>query len=284
MKKRWFSICHPDCLKSTAKFRLSSMIFDVLTIFPEFFVSPLQEGIIRRALQEGIIEVGVHNIREYALDRHRMTDDRPFGGGEGMVMKPEPLASCLKAALVGNVPTRVILLSPKGQVFTQATAQRLAAYSRLVFVCGRYEGVDERFRDKYVDEEVSIGDYVLTGGELAALVMMDAVSRLLPGVLGCEDSAAKDSFSCGLLKHTQYTRPRVFEGTAVPDVLLSGDHAAITRHRFVESVKITLERRPQLLAEVQFTAAERKILKKEELLSRIDTIVKEHRAESHSAG
>ncbi len=260
------------------------MIFDVLTIFPDFFVSPLQEGIIRRALQDGKIEVGVHNIRDYALDRHRMTDDRPFGGGEGMVMKPEPLADCLKAVLVGDMPTRVILLSPKGQLFTQATAHRLAAYSRLVFVCGRYEGVDERFREKYVDEEVSIGDYVLTGGELAALVVMDAVSRLLPGVLGCEDSAANDSFSCGMLKHTQYTRPRVFEGTAVPDVLLSGDHAAITRHRFIESVKITLERRPELLADVQFTAAERKILKKEALLSRIDTLVKEHRTEHHSAG
>jgi len=154
----------------------------------------------------------------------------------------------------------------------------------LVFVCGRYEGVDERFRDKYVDEEVSIGDYVLTGGELAALVVMDAVSRLLPGVLGCEDSATNDSFSCGLLKHTQYTRPRVFEGMAVPDVLLSGDHAAIARHRFVESVTITLERRPELLVEVQFSAAEQKILKKEKLLSRIDTIVKEHRPVPHSEG
>lgn len=277
-------ICRPDCLKSTAESGLPPMIFDVLTIFPDFFVSPLQEGIIQRALQDGKIEVGVHNIRDYALDRHRMTDDRPFGGGEGMVMKPEPLAECLKTVTAGDVPTRVILLSPKGTLFTQATAHRLTAYSRLVFVCGRYEGVDERFRVKYVDEEVSIGDYVLTGGELAALVLIDAVSRLLPGVLGCEDSAANDSFSCGLLKHTQYTRPRIFEGSAVPDVLLSGDHAAITRHRFVESVMITLERRPELLAEVQFTANERKILKKEALLSRIDTIVKEHRSELHSAG
>lgn len=259
--------------------------FDILTIFPDFFVSPLQEGIIRRALNEGRIDVGVHNIRDFALDRHSMTDDRPFGGGEGMVMKPEPLAECLKAVLVGDATTtRVVLLSPKGPLFTQAAAQRLAAYSRLVFVCGRYEGVDERFRDKYVDEEVSIGDYVLTGGELAALVVMDAVSRLLPGVLGCEDSATNDSFSCGLLKHTQYTRPRVFEGMAVPDVLLSGDHAAIARHRFVESVTITLERRPELLVEVQFSAAEQKILKKEKLLSRIDTIVKEHRPVPHSEG
>jgi tRNA (guanine37-N1)-methyltransferase len=260
------------------------MIFDILTIFPEFFISPLQEGIIRRALQDGKIGIGIHNIRDFAYDRHHMTDDRPFGGGEGMVMKPEPLTACLKAVHCEDAPTRVILLSPKGRQFTQQTAQQLTAYSRLVCICGRYEGVDERFRDKYVDEEISIGDYVLTGGELAALVVIDAVSRLLPGVLGCEDSATNDSFSCGLLKHAQYTRPRVFEGTAVPEVLLSGDHAAIARYRFVESVKMTLERRPELLAEMQFTTAERKILKKEELLSRIENIVKEHRAESPSAG
>lgn len=260
------------------------MIFDILTIFPDFFGSPLQEGIIRRALEDGKIRVGIHNIRNYALDRHRMTDDRPFGGGEGMVMKPEPLAECLKAVLAGDESSRVILLSPKGQRFTQQTAQRLAIFSRLVFICGRYEGVDERFRDKYVDEELSIGDYVLTGGELAALVVMDAVSRLLPGVLGCEDSAVNDSFSCGLLKHAQYTRPRIFEGTAVPEVLLSGDHAAISRYRFVESIKLTLERRPELLLDVTFTPAEQKILKKEGLLGRIETIVKEYRTEHISAG
>ena len=260
------------------------MVFDILTIFPEFFASPLQEGIIRRALEDGKISVGIHNIRDYAMDRHRMTDDRPFGGGEGMVMKPEPLAECLKAVCGGDASPHVILLSPQGQRFSQQTAQRLAAYPRLIFVCGRYEGVDERFRDKYVDEELSIGDYVLTGGELAALVVIDAVSRLLPDVLGCEDSATNDSFSCGLLKHGQYTRPRVFEGTVVPAVLLSGDHAAITRYRFIESVKITLERRPELLLARPFTPAEQKVLKKEGLLSRIETIVKEHRGELQRAG
>ena len=260
------------------------MVFDILTIFPDFFGSTLQEGMIRRALEDGKIQVGIHNIRDYALDRHRMTDDRPFGGGEGMVMKPEPLAECLKAALAGDESSRVILLSPKGQRLTQQVVQRLATSPRLVFICGRYEGVDERFRDKYVDEELSIGDYVLTGGELAALVVMDAVSRLLPGVLGCENSAVNDSFSCGLLKHAQYTRPRIFEGTAVPEVLLSGDHAAIGRYRFVESIKITLERRPELLLDVTFTPAEQKILKKEGLFGRIETIVKEYRTERISAG
>ncbi len=260
------------------------MIFDILTIFPEFFASPLQEGVIRRALMEGKIQVGVHNIRAFAVDRHQMTDDRPFGGGEGMVMKPEPLAACLKA--LGNRPaaSRVILLSPKGERFNQQAAQRLAEFEQLIFICGRYEGVDERFRDKYVDEELSIGDYVLTGGELAALVALDAISRLLPGVLGCEHSAPNDSFSCGLLKHKQYTRPRVFEGTAAPEVLLSGDHAAIARHRFVESVELTLERRPDLLHDVQFTPDERKILRKSGLLGRIETLVNSQRNDCRHEG
>jgi len=260
------------------------MVFDILTIFPDFFASPLQEGIIRRAIQDDKIRVAIHNIRDYALDKHHMTDDRPFGGGEGMVMKPEPLADCLKTVLDGEGSARVILLSPKGERFNQQTAQRLAGCPRLVFICGRYEGVDERFRDKYVDEELSIGDYVLTGGELAALVVLDAVSRLLPGVLGCGDSASNDSFTCGLLKHGQYTRPRVFEGTAVPEVLLSGDHAAISRYRFVETVRITLERRPELLRDARFTPAEQKILKKEGLLGRIETIVNTRRAEPHTPG
>ena len=161
------------------------MWFDILTIFPEFFVSPLNEGMVRRALCAEQIRVAVHNIRDHARDRHHMTDDRPFGGGEGMVMKPEPLAACLKAAVSEGPKPRVILLSPRGERFDQAAAARLAGEERLALVCGRYEGVDERFRSRYVDEELSIGDYVLTGGELAALVVLDAVTRLLPGVLGC---------------------------------------------------------------------------------------------------
>ena len=249
------------------------MFFDVLTIFPEFFDSPLQEGIVRRALKDGRAGVRVHNIREYATDRHRMTDDRPFGGGEGMVMKPEPLAACLQSARKAEIRSRVVLLSPVGPRFTQQTAERLADYDQLILVCGRYEGVDERFRELYVDEELSIGDYVLTGGELAALVVLDAVIRLLPGVLGCGESAINDSFSCGLLKHRQYTRPRVFEGMEVPDVLLSGDHAAVARHRLIESVTLTLQRRPDLLAAVTFSAAERKILRQAGLLAAVDGAV-----------
>jgi tRNA (guanine37-N1)-methyltransferase len=256
------------------------MLFSIITIFPDFFASPLQEGIVRRALNADKIQVGLHNIRDYALDRHCMTDDRPFGGGEGMVMKPEPLAACLKGVQQedGVSPTRVILLSPKGECFNQRQAQRLTEYQHLILICGRYEGVDERFRDKYVDEELSIGDYVLTGGELAALVVIDAVCRLLPGVLGCGDSATNDSFSRGLLKHSQYTRPRVFEETAVPAVLLSGDHAAINRHRLLESVKLTLERRPDLVAGVQFSSAEKKILKQAGLYNQVEAIAKKNGA------
>jgi tRNA (guanine37-N1)-methyltransferase len=246
------------------------MFFDFLTIFPEFFGSPLREGIVRRALNEGKIQVGVHNIRDFATDRHRMTDDRPFGGGEGMVLKPEPLAACLKSARKAGIHSRVVLLSPAGPRFDQQGAERLAGYDQLILVCGRYEGVDERFRTLYVDEELSIGDYVLTGGELAALVIMDTVIRLLPNVLGCGESAANDSFSCGLLKHRQYTRPRVFEGMGVPEVLLSGDHAAVARHRLLEAVELTLHRRPDLLATIAFTPAERKVLRQAGLLARVD--------------
>jgi tRNA (guanine37-N1)-methyltransferase len=255
------------------------MVFDILTIFPDFFVSPLQEGIVRRARNEGRIRVDIHNIRDFALDRHRMTDDRPFGGGEGMVMKPEPLAACLQSVRRPEGASRVILLSPKGTRFSQQVAERLTAYGQLILVCGRYEGVDERFRDRYVDEELSIGDYVLTGGELAALVIVDAISRLIPGVLGCGESATNDSFSCGLLKHRQYTRPRVFEGVPVPDILLSGDHAAIARHRLIESVALTLERRPELLAETRFSPVELKILRKAGLLEKVETQAKLHRCE-----
>lgn len=247
------------------------MRFSILTIFPDFFASPLGEGIVRRALGSGKIEVDIRNIRDHALDKHHMTDDRPFGGGEGMVMKPEPLAACLRAAAKEDTTRRVILLSPKGERFNQRQAERLTAYGQLMLICGRYEGVDERFRSLYVDEELSIGDYILTGGELAALVVMDAVCRLLPGVLGCGDSAANDSFSRGLLKHAQFTRPQVFEGLAVPEILLSGDHAAIARYRLVESVRLTLERRPDLLADVRFTPDEVKILRREGLYDRVKT-------------
>jgi tRNA (guanine37-N1)-methyltransferase len=236
------------------------MQFDILTIFPDLLVSPLQEGILRRAIGQGKISVTLHNIRDFALDKHQMTDDRPFGGGEGMVMKAEPLASCLRSVQESATPGRVVLLSPRGKIFCQEIAERLTTMSRLVLVCGRYEGVDERFRQSLVDEEISIGDYILTGGELAAMVIVDAVTRLLPGVLGSEDSARNDTFSRGLLKHPQYTRPRDFEGMCVPGVLLSGDHAEIECYRFLESVRETLLHRPELLHKVRFTKKEKKLL------------------------
>ena len=244
------------------------MRFDILTIFPELFASPLQEGILRRALLADQIRVRLHNVRDWATDKHAMTDDRPFGGGEGMVMKPEPLAACLKD-VQKDAQGRVILLSPRGVPYSQQSAERLAGYEKLVLVCGRYEGVDDRFSRLYVDEELSIGDYILTGGELAAMVVVDSVTRLLPGVLGCEDSATNDTFSHGLLKHGHYTRPRQFEGLAVPEVLLGGDHARIEQYRFLESVRETLNRRPDLLVGIEFSAAEKKQLKKAGFLKQV---------------
>ena len=246
------------------------MRIDLLSIFPDFFTTPLNEGIIRRARQAQIIDIGIHNIRDHAEGRHQMTDDRPYGGGEGMVMKAEPLTACLRAVPSCGGKRRVILLSPRGVPFSQEQALRYAGHDQLILICGRYEGVDERFSERFVDEECSIGDYVLSGGELAALVVTDAVCRLLPGALGCADSAERDSFSRSLLKHNQYTRPPVFADLEVPAVLLSGDHAAVARHRFVESVRLTLARRPDLLAGLNLSREERKTLKEEGLLAQVE--------------
>ena len=243
------------------------MRFDILTIFPDFFTSPLAEGMIRRAVEDGLVAIQAHNIRDFATDKHAMTDDRPFGGGEGMVMKPEPLAAAvrwLRQDGSTGPAGKVVLLTPQGRTLDQQVAGRLAAEERLILVCGRYEGVDERFCQAMVDVELSIGDYVLTGGEPAALVLLDCLIRLLPGVLGCGDSAANDTFSAGSrggLKYPQYTRPRVFEGREVPEVLLSGDHAAIARWRLLEAVRRTGQRRPELLAAMEFSPAERKWLR-----------------------
>lgn len=245
------------------------MQFDILTIFPQLLESPLGEGIIRRAVASGKIRVNIHNIRDFAGGKHAMTDDRPFGGGEGMVMKPEPIAGALRAIEYNSPGSRVIFLSPQGRTYTQETAERLACHEHLILLCGRYEGVDERIRANFVDEEISIGDYILTGGELAAMVLVDSITRLLPGVLGCEDSAGNDTFSRGLLKNPQYTRPRDFEGLTVPEILLSGDHAAIAEWRLVASVIQTLEKRPDLLARAQLTEEDQTILKKYNLLDAV---------------
>ena len=245
------------------------MIFDIVTIFPDLLSSPLQEGIIRKARQEGKIEIRTTNIRDFADDKHATTDDRPFGGGEGMVMKVEPLAAAVDAARQQNSAAKVILLSPQGSRFDQAKAVQLAGESHLILVCGRYEGVDERFRSCYVDEELSIGDYILTGGELAAMVVVDAVTRLLDGVLGCRGSAENDTFSRPLLKHPQYTRPQQWKGMEVPAELLSGNHEEIANYRFLLSVRQTLNRRPDLLRGIQFSTAEEKLLRRHDLLASV---------------
>jgi tRNA (guanine37-N1)-methyltransferase len=235
------------------------MIFDILTLFPEMFFSPLEESILGKARQEGLITVNLINIRDYAEGKHRVTDDEPYGGGTGMIMKPEPLIRGIKAIQSEHPEARVILLTPQGNPLSQGVVKRLAHFSHICLVCGRYEGVDERIRE-FVDEEISIGDYVLTGGESAALVMVDAIARLVPGVLGNEGASEDDSFSQGLLEYPQYTRPREFEGRNVPEVLLSGDHQSIERWRRREALRRTWERRPDLLARAGLSDEDQKIL------------------------
>ncbi len=242
------------------------MIFDILTIFPHLLESPLQEGIIRRARQRQQITVNLVNIRDFADDRHQTTDDRPFGGGEGMVMTPGPLAAAVESRR--SAESTVLLLSPQGRQYRQQTAEEFARKEHLILVCGRYEGIDQRFIEDFVDEEVSIGDFILTGGELAALVIVDSVTRLLPGVLGCSDSTEKETFNRNLLKHPQYTRPQSFRGREVPAALLSGDHKRIAEYRFLQSVRSTIKKRPDLLQTVTFTPAEKSLLAKHQLLEK----------------
>jgi tRNA (guanine37-N1)-methyltransferase len=248
------------------------MIFDILTIFPDLLESPLQEGIIRRARLNGQISTNIIDLRDFAEGPHSMTDDRPFGGGEGMVMKAEPLAAAVESRKNDQLRSKVLLLSPQGRSYNQKVAEELSTEQHLVLVCGRYEGVDERFSDCYVHDEISIGDFILTGGELAAMVIIDSVTRLLPGVLGCADSVSKDTFSRNLLKHPQYTRPRMFNEYSVPEELLSGDHERIEKYRFLASVKRTLERRPDLLQKEKFTAKEILLLKKNNLWEAVEKI------------
>jgi tRNA (guanine37-N1)-methyltransferase len=231
----------------------------LLTIFPELFGGPLATGPIRIAREKQLLEVAIHNLRDYTTDKHLVVDDVPYGGGQGMVMKPEPLVAAVEAIAVADAPRR-ILLSARGARFEHAHAARLAQQRALLFVCGRYEGVDERVT-AVVDEELSIGDYVLSGGELAALVVVDAIVRLLPGVLGNAASPVDDSFAAGLLEGPQYTRPPDFRGARVPDVLLSGDHAAIARWRREQALRTTFERRPDLLATVRLDESDRRLLR-----------------------
>ena len=222
------------------------MRIDIVTLFPDMLRGFLEQSMMRRAVQRGAVEFGYTNPRDFATDIHRTTDDRPYGGGPGMVMKPEPLVAALEA--IRGPDSRVIFLSPQGRPFRQTDAERLALLPHLIFLCGHYEGVDERVVDTCVDEEISIGDYILTNGALAAAVVIDATVRLLPGVLGGEGAAAAESFSSGLLDHPHYTRPEDFRGQRVPDILLSGDHAAIAAWRRQQALARTRERRPDLLA------------------------------------
>lgn len=229
-----------------------------MTLFPTMLEAPLAQSILGRARGRGLVDVRVHDLREYASGRHRVTDEPPFGGGGGMVLKPEPVAAAVDALRAEGGPARVILLGPAGRRFTQAVARELARQPRLILLCGRYEGVDERVGETVADEELSIGDYVLSGGEPAALVVTDAVVRLLPGALGDEAAPAHDSFARGLLEHPQYTRPEVFRGASVPEVLRSGDHGRIARWRQVMSLWRTWQRRPDLLETADLTPQEQK--------------------------
>jgi len=226
------------------------MKFDIITIFPAMVEAALGEGVVGRARARGVLDIGVHNLRRFTTDRHQVVDDVPFGGGPGMVLKPEPLVAAIEGLRAERgVPGAVVLTSPAGRPFTQAEARRLAGLGHVVLICGRYEGIDERVREMLVTDEISIGDYVLSGGELPALVMVDAVARLVPGVVGDEQSVAEDSFSRGLLDYPHYTRPAEFRGRKVPDVLLSGHHGEIRRWRMRQSLERTLERRPELVVE-----------------------------------
>lgn len=238
------------------------MEFDVFTLLPEVFPPYLESSILQRARQRGLIDVRVHNIRDWATDKHHITDDEPYGGGGGMVMKVEPVFAAAESVLGAERNVPLILLTPQGRVFTQQVAQELSRQPRLGLLCGRYEGVDERIREHLVSDEISIGDYVLTGGELPALILIDAVARLLPGVLGDPDGAADDSHATGLLEYPHYTRPADYRGWIVPEILVSGDHARIAQWRRERSLLRTLARRPDLLENAALSEEDLRFIKK----------------------
>lgn len=235
------------------------MRIDIFTIFPEMFEGPFGASIIRRARERDLVDIRVHNIRDWATDKHQMTDDTPYGGGGGMVMKPEPIFAAVEDVR-GEDPCPTVLLSPQGRVFTQKIAQEIAQQERIILICGRYEGVDERVREHLVTDELSIGDYVISGGEPAAIVVVDALVRLLPGALGYELSAVEDSHATGILEGPHYTRPLAFREWSVPDILLSGHHANVAEWRRQQALLRTLQRRPDLLESAELTEDEREWL------------------------
>jgi len=241
---------------------------DILTLFPQMFESPFSVGIFKRAVDQGLVRLEVHNMRDYAHDKHLTVDDYPYGGGAGMVLKPEPIFEAVEA-VKSNIALKqevsgvsVILLSPRGRLLSQQIAQELSKYSNIILICGRYEGVDERVCEYLVTDEISIGDYVLSGGELAAMVMVDAVVRLFPGVVGSEDSLMDESHTSGLLEYPQYTRPAEFRGWSVPEVLLSGNHAQIAKWRREQALVRTSKRRPDLLERASLSSEERQLVAK----------------------
>jgi len=236
------------------------MRFDILTLFPGMFSSPLQESILGKAIEKGLVQIRTINIRDYSLDKHQVVDDTPYGGGHGMVMKAEPIARAIESAKSQNPSARTVYLTPQGKPLNQDLARGLSTHLHLILLCGRYEGVDERVRELFIDEEISIGDYILTGGELAAMVLIDTVSRFIPGVLGSDRSAEEDSFFNSLLEYPQYTRPSNFRGSCVPEVLLSGNHSAISQWRRKEALRRTSLRRPDLLTKANLSEGDKRIL------------------------
>ncbi len=236
------------------------MRFDVITLFPGIFQGPLQESLLNKAQEKGLLSINVHNLRDWCHDKHKTADDSPYGGGPGMVMKPEPLTEAIETVKNLRSNVKVIFLSPKGRVFTQDIAKELAAEKELILVCGRYEGIDERVRESLVDDEISIGDYVLNGGEIPTLVLIETISRLIPGVVGDEQSVIQDSFYSGLLDHPHYTRPAEFKGMKVPAVLLNGNHQEVDKWRRKMALLHTLRIRPDLLKIIDLSKEDRKLL------------------------
>jgi tRNA (guanine37-N1)-methyltransferase len=234
---------------------------DILTLFPEVFQGVFNFGIFQRAMEQKLVNIAVHNIRDYTHDKHHTADDYPYGGGAGMVLKPDPIFEAVES-IDKEAETPIILLSPQGRLFCQKIAQELSSHRRLILICGHYEGVDERVSEHLVTDEISVGDYVLSGGEPAAMVVIDAVVRLLPGVLGSAESLVDDSHVGGLLEYPQYTRPPVFRGWSVPEVLLSGNHAQIAQWRREQAIRRTMKRRPELLDKVELSPKEKRLIEK----------------------